>query len=74
MLKQLALLGRGIIVGPEYLVDKEIQAGTLQAILTTETMNASTAYLIHPQLVQQSARLSSFIHFTLNWFQQLNAQ
>jgi len=32
MLKQLALLGRGIIVGPEYLVDKEIQAGTLQAI------------------------------------------
>jgi DNA-binding transcriptional LysR family regulator len=74
MLKQLALLGRGIIVGPEYLVDKEIQAGTLQAILTTETMNASTTYLIHPQLVQQSARLSSFIQFTLNWFQQLNTQ
>ncbi|GGB54934.1 LysR family transcriptional regulator [Shewanella inventionis] len=68
MLKTQALLGRGIILGPHYLVDKELQQGTLQAILTHETMSQSATYIVHPQIINQSARLSSFIKFTLEWF------
>lgn len=69
MLKTQALLARGIILGPQYLVDRELQQGQLQAILTDETMSQSATYIVHPQMINQSARLSSFIQFTLEWFE-----
>ncbi|GGP54027.1 LysR family transcriptional regulator [Shewanella saliphila] len=72
MLKTQALLARGIILGPQYLVDRELQQGQLQAILTDETMSQSATYIVHPQMINQSARLSSFIQFTLEWFKKNN--
>lgn len=68
MLKDLALQGLGILLVPEYLVDKEIKQGKLKAILTHHTTVESAVYLIHPQLIHQSARLACFIQFVLDWF------
>ncbi|MGI2174375.1 LysR family transcriptional regulator [Shewanella ulleungensis] len=68
MLKTQALLARGIMLGPQYLVDKELQQGRLRVILPDETMSQSATYIVHPQMINQSARLSSFIQFTLAWF------
>lgn len=68
MLKNLALQGQGIIYTPEYLVDLEINAHTLKPLLTQLQYPQSDVYLIHPQLINESARISHFIKFTTNWF------
>ncbi|MBV1909317.1 MAG: LysR family transcriptional regulator [Kangiellaceae bacterium] len=68
MLKELAIQSQGIIMGPEYLVDRELENGLLEAILTDKESLDSSIYLLHPQLIYQSVRLSSFIQFTIDWF------
>ncbi|PMG79520.1 LysR family transcriptional regulator [Shewanella sp. 10N.286.51.B7] len=67
MLKSLAIAGQGIIMVPEYLVDKEIASGQLITVLPQVSTISSATYLMHPQLIHQSARLSRFIEFTLQW-------
>jgi DNA-binding transcriptional LysR family regulator len=67
MLKSLAIAGQGIIMVPEYLVDKEIASGQLITVLPQVSTVSSATYLMHPQLIHQSARLSRFIEFTLQW-------
>ncbi|WP_394493719.1 LysR family transcriptional regulator [Shewanella sp. ENK2] len=67
MLKALALDAQGIIFVPEYLVDRELEVGNLMPLLVNEPTQASSTYLVHPQLIHQSARLASFITFTSDW-------
>jgi DNA-binding transcriptional LysR family regulator len=70
LLKELAIENQGIILVSEYLVDRDIKKGRLQQILSDQITLDSTVYLIHPQLISQSARLSYFIQFTINWFKK----
>lgn len=72
MLKAMALEGQGIIMGAEYLVDRELRSGGLKRLLQEHSTLNSSLYLIHPQLINQSARLSGFIQFTANWFKRLS--
>ena len=70
MLKELALAGKGIILVPEYLVDRELDNGQLTQVLANQSTFSSATYLVHPQLIHQSARLASFIAFTTHWIEQ----
>ena len=69
ILKRLALDGKGIIRVPKYLVDKELAAGKLVAIFEDKMPSGSMIYMIHPQLIHQSKRLSAFIDFTRQYFE-----
>jgi DNA-binding transcriptional LysR family regulator len=69
MLKHQALLGRGIILVPQYLVEEEIALGQLQIVLPEELLPALSIYLVHPQQINQSAKLNTFMQFTQNRFQ-----
>lgn len=68
MLRALALEGQGIIYVPEYLVDRDIKQGKLCPVLEEHLTPKSAVYLIHPQLIHQSARLTRFIQFAVDWF------
>lgn len=70
MLKDLALHNQGIIMVPEYLVDKEIAQGTLVRLFEHSNTPQSSCYMVHPQLIHQSVKLNTFMQFTLNWFKQ----
>ena len=72
ILKKHALAGNGIILVPEYLVDKEIQQGLRVPLLTDYLQNDFAIHLIHPQLIQQSARLKAFIAFTKDYFDAMS--
>jgi len=70
MLKALALAGKGIIRVPKYLVDSELKTGKLKAIFKDKMPKGSMIYMIHPQLINQSKRLSTFLDFTRQYFEQ----
>lgn len=73
LLKQQALLGQGVIKVPHYLVDRELKQGELISVLDEYAEHERNIYIIHPQLIHQSKRLSVFIDFTLTKFQTLTA-
>jgi DNA-binding transcriptional LysR family regulator len=68
MLKSLALHDEGIIRMPKYLVDKELSEGTLVQIFDNDMPAGSKIFMVHPQLIHQSKRLSAFIDFTREYF------
>lgn len=68
MLKRQALAGFGIIRVPDYLVDKEVENGTLERVLDQYMPNGCSIYLVHPQLIHQSKRLNTFLEFTKSKF------
>ena len=68
MLKRQAIMGLGLIRVPDYLVDKEIAEGKLQLVLADFSQDAKKIYIVHPQLIQHSKRLSAFIHFVRTKF------
>ncbi|MCG6201702.1 LysR family transcriptional regulator [Psychromonas antarctica] len=68
MLKTLALRGEGIIRVPEYLVDQEINNGELVAILEDDMPKGLTIFMIYPQLIHQSKKLTAFIEFANDYF------
>ncbi|MFT6530151.1 MAG: DNA-binding transcriptional LysR family regulator [Psychrosphaera sp.] len=68
LLKDLALSGQGIIRVAEYLVDREIEQGKLIQLFKEEMPMGLSIYMIHPQLIYQSNRLSAFIKFTQDYF------
>ncbi|WP_198555684.1 LysR family transcriptional regulator [Colwellia sp. 75C3] len=68
MLKGLALAGKGIIRVPKYLVDNEIKSGKLKAIFEEQMPRGSMIYMIHPQRIHQSKRISTFLEFTQQYF------
>ena len=68
MLKGLAIAGKGIIRVPKYLVDKEIKSGRLKAIFEDDMPIGTMIYLIHPQRIHQSKRISTFLAFTQQYF------
>ncbi|MBR9728546.1 LysR substrate-binding domain-containing protein [Shewanella intestini] len=70
MLKTLALQHHGIILVPEYLVDEDIAQGKLVTVLPDVITERFNTYLIHPQLIDQSTRLTTFIQFTKQWIAQ----
>jgi DNA-binding transcriptional LysR family regulator len=68
MLKGLALAGKGIIRVPEYLVDNEIKSGKIKTIFKEQMPRGSMIYMIHPQRIHQSKRISTFLEFTQQYF------
>ena len=68
LLKQQALAGNGIVRLPSYVVEDDIQQGLLAAILENESASDQTIFILHPQLVLQSARIKAFVQFTQQWF------
>ena len=68
MLKTLALNDDGIIRVPKYLVDKELLEGSLIQIFENDMPIGSKIFMVHPQLIHQSKRLSAFIDFTRQYF------
>ena len=71
MLKSLALHDDGIIRVPKYLVDKELSQGSLIQIFENDMPAGSKIFMVHPQLIHQSKRLSAFIDFTQQYFNLL---
>jgi DNA-binding transcriptional LysR family regulator len=69
ILKKHAIADNGIILVPEYVVDMEIDSGVLVPILENALHAEFAIYLIHPQLIHQSARLKAFIAFTKCFFE-----
>jgi DNA-binding transcriptional LysR family regulator len=67
-LKQLAIEGQGIIKVPEYLVDQNIDLGTLIPVLPDYLFRQNTFYIIHPQLIQPPKRVSTFVEFVRKKF------
>lgn len=68
LLKQLAIKGEGIIKTPDYLVESELSTGKLESVLVDQMPSAFAIYMINPQLIHQSKRLSTFITFTNCYF------
>jgi len=68
LLKRQALLGMGVIRVAEYLVDKEVEDGSLVRVLEPFAPQPWHIQLVHPQLIHQSKRLSAFIDFTVERF------
>jgi DNA-binding transcriptional LysR family regulator len=68
LLKSLAMHDEGIIRVPKYLVDKELSLGSLVQIFEEDMPAGSKIFMIHPQLIHQSKRLSAFIDFTRQYF------
>ena len=61
MLKGLAIAGKGIIRVPKYLVDKEVKSGKLKEIFKDDMPIGTMIYLIHPQRIHQSKRISTLM-------------
>jgi len=68
MLKTLALKGEGVIRVPEYVVDQEIKEGKLVAIFKNEMPEGLTIFIIYPQLIHQSNKLTAFVEFVQDYF------
>ena len=68
MLKGLALADKGIIRVPKYLVDKEVKSGKLKTIFEEQMPSGSMIYIIHPQRIHPSKRISTFLNFTQQYF------
>ncbi|MDR9828282.1 LysR substrate-binding domain-containing protein [Vibrio sp. FNV 38] len=70
-LKRLALAGRGLIRVPEYFVHNEIQQGKLERMFQDKITTGSEFYLVYPQMVQRSERISRFIEFAVSHLNEL---
>lgn len=68
MLKDLALNGVGLIRVPKYVVEQELSTGTLEQIFADDMPQGSKIFMIHPQLIHQSKRLTAFIDFARHYF------
>lgn len=62
--------GRGIIKMPSYLVQPSLDNGQLVRLLPEYFIAQSNIYLIYPPQLRSSSKLSAFIHFTQQWFEQ----
>jgi DNA-binding transcriptional LysR family regulator len=71
LIKSLALEGAGIIKVPTYLVQKELDNHSLIRFLDNKMPKGSEVFLLHPQLILQSRKLSAFISFVRNYFADL---
>jgi len=63
LLKQQALAGRGIIRVANYYVDRELQQGRLIKVLESEYIEGQSIYLLHPQLIYPSVKVTAFIRY-----------
>jgi DNA-binding transcriptional LysR family regulator len=63
LLKQQALAGRGIIRVANYYVDKELKEGRLIKVLENEVIDGPRIFLLYPQLIYPSAKVTAFIQF-----------
>lgn len=64
LLKRQALAGQGLIRVADYLVAKEVADGLLIRVLEDYMPSGRQIFMVHPQLIHQSKRLSAFIAFT----------
>ncbi|MCG6201468.1 LysR family transcriptional regulator [Psychromonas antarctica] len=63
LLKQMAVAGKGIIRIADYYVMKELQQGKLTRVLTDQYIQGQSIYILYPQLIYPSAKISAFTAF-----------
>lgn len=72
ILKQQAILGEGIVRIANYYVEKEIEKGLLEQVLTQETLTAqNSVYLFYPQVIYPSVKLKAFVSFVREYFKTM---
>lgn len=74
LLKQMAVEGKGIIRIADYYVAKELQQGKLQRLLVDQYIDGQSIYILHPQLIYPSAKLSAFTAFVQEKITHLKKQ
>jgi len=68
MLTQMAKLGQGVIVMPKWMVEQELQAGTLQQILKQYKSTKLPMYLVYKDSEYHPQRIRTFIDFIVDYF------
>lgn len=72
LLKESALSGNGIARLASYYVQRDVEGGRLNQVLTQETnQQYNSVYLVYPQLIYQSAKMKAFIEFVKKYFKDL---
>lgn len=68
LLLKAAKRGKGIIKMPCYLVEPALKSGALVQVLEPYFISQSNIYVIYPQQLRQSTKLSTFTDFMTQWF------
>lgn len=74
LLKSQALKGMGVIRVADYMVDQEIADGHLELVLNDAQTDGKSMYIIYPQQIQHSKRVSAFIQFCKDYFNEERPQ
>ena len=73
LLKQQAMKGSGIIRIASYYVEKEIERGELERVLTNECLQQDNCiYLFYPQVIYPAKKHQMFIKFVQDYFHNLS--
>ena len=73
LLKQQAMKGSGIIRIASYYVEKEIERGELERVLTNECLQQDNCiYLFYPQVIYPAKKHQMFIKFVQDYFDNLS--
>ncbi|ORT52057.1 hypothetical protein ST37_03325 [Vibrio sp. qd031] len=68
IIKQQAIEGKGLMMAPDYYVEKEIQQGQLVQVLNEHHIWNNDVYLLYPPMVKRSNKLNAFIEFAQRYF------
>ena len=68
MLVQMAKLGQGIAAMPRWMVEQELQSGTLILLLTQYQTQKLPMYMVYKDAEQQPQRIRAFIDFLADYF------
>lgn len=63
LLKKMAIEGRGLIRIADYYVMDALQQGKLEKVLEDQYIDGQSIYILHPQLIYATAKLSAFMDF-----------
>ncbi|PTL75212.1 LysR family transcriptional regulator [Vitiosangium sp. GDMCC 1.1324] len=74
VLRQAALLGRGIANLPRYLVLEELRSGALVALLTEHVVAHRYIYLVYPHRQLTPLKVRAFADFLVRYFQRILGQ
>lgn len=69
--KQLYSYRQSCCAAAEYMVDEDIVDDRLIAIFKEQLRTENSIFIIPPQLIHQSNRMSSFIEFTQSYFYKM---
>jgi len=67
LLLKAAEQGKGIIKMPCYLVEPALKSGKLVQVLEDYFISESSVYILYPQQLRQSTKLTAFTDFVMEW-------